>query len=337
MPFMPVSTPKKEFQVNPVGRPGAKIALVGDFVSGWDINSNRPFNGPDGKVLDACLHNAGLIRGELYITYLCKAKIGNPYSLYSEDSGSFNAEGSKLIDLLREELEAINPNIIVTMGPAAFCALCNNRRLATYRGYVHESTLLPGKKVIPTFSPWTAVRGQYLNRYMIAADLKKTKEESYSPILTRPNRELILNFDNIEDLLSELRFYETVSIVGCDIEVINYEVSCLSFSSTPTKAVVADIAGRWSIDEELAIWRAVSHILGNPNSVKVFQNGMFDITFLLDRNGIVTRGEIHDTMVGHSVLFPELQKSLGFLGSIYCGAQEYWKDTVKFINIKDES
>ena len=61
---------------------------------------------------------------------------------------------------------------------------------------------------------------------------------------------------------------------------------------------------------------------------------MFDIPFLLTRAGVDVRGPIHDTMVGHSVLYPELQKGLGFLGSIYCGAQEYWKDTVKFKNIK---
>lgn len=336
MPFLPQQSNKK-FSVNPVGRPGAKIALVGDFVTGWDINSNRPFNGPDGRILDACLHNAGLIRGELYITYLCKSKVGNPYLLFSEKTGTFNAEGSKMVSDLKAELEEINPNIIITLGPAAFAALCGNHRLAKYRGYLHTSTLLPGKKVIPTFSPWTAIRGQYINRYMIAADFKKIKEESYTPQLVRPQRNLIYNYTNLFDLLEALKEYENAKLVGCDIEVINYEVSCLSFSSDPSKAVVADIAARWDIESEMAIWRSVDRILGNPHSVKVFQNGMFDITFLMDRNGIVTRGEIHDTMVGHSVLFPELQKSLGFLGSIYCGAQEYWKDTVKFTNIKEES
>ena len=78
-------------------------------------------------------------------------------------------------------------------------------------------------------------------------------------------------------------------------------------------------------------------MLGNPDSKKVVQNGMFDIHFLLTRCGVVVRGEIHDTMVAHSVMYPELPKGLDFLGSIYCGSQEYWKDSVKFENIKGES
>ena len=333
--FMPAAPAKKGLP--PAGRKESKIVLVGDFVTGFDLNSGRPFNGPDGKILDACLHNAGLIRGEIYITYLCKTKVANSYQIFSEERGTFSAAGIELVTSLKEELLGLNPNVIITMGAAAFSALCNQHKLAKFRGYVHASTLLPGKKVIPTFAPWSAVRGQYLNRYMIASDLKKVKEESNTPLLQRPERLLLYNFLNIEELLEALKPYETATEVGCDIEVINYEVSCLSFSSDPSKAVVVDIAGRWSLEEELEIWKAIQRILGNPNSKKIFQNGMFDITFLLDRNGIVTRGEICDTMVGHSILFPELQKSLGFLGSIYCGSQEYWKDTVKFTNIKDES
>ncbi len=125
-------------------------------------------------------------------------------------------------------------------------------------------------------------------------------------------------------------------MVGFDIEVLNYEVSCISFSSTPELACVIPIADRWSLDEELLIWRGIQKVLGNRGSLKIVQNGMFDIPFLLTHNGIETRGEIHDTMVGHSIIYPELPKSLGFLGSIYCGSQPYWKDTVKFKSIKGE-
>jgi DNA polymerase I-like protein with 3'-5' exonuclease and polymerase domains len=78
-------------------------------------------------------------------------------------------------------------------------------------------------------------------------------------------------------------------------------------------------------------------VLGNPNSVKVVQNGAFDINFLLTRCGIEVRGPIEDTMIAHHIQYPELQKGLGFLGSIYCGSQAYWKDMIKFENIKEES
>jgi hypothetical protein len=78
-------------------------------------------------------------------------------------------------------------------------------------------------------------------------------------------------------------------------------------------------------------------VLGNENSVKVAQNAIFDIHFLLTRCGIEAKGRVEDTMIGHSVMFPEFPKGLDFLGSLYCGTQAYWKDAVKFNNIKGES
>jgi DNA polymerase I-like protein with 3'-5' exonuclease and polymerase domains len=56
---------------------------------------------------------------------------------------------------------------------------------------------------------------------------------------------------------------------------------------------------------------------------KVFQNGMFDINYLT-RAGIYVRNCAHDTMLLHHVLYPELPKGLGFLGSIYSN-ESAWK------------
>jgi hypothetical protein len=90
------------------------------------------------------------------------------------------------------------------------------------------------------------------------------------------------------------------------------------------------------LEEELVIWRKLAWLLEN-DSVKILQNAIFDIQFMLSRYGIFMKGEIRDTMIGHSCMYPELPKGLGFLGSIYCGAQQYWKDMVKFDDIKDNS
>jgi len=44
-----------------------------------------------------------------------------------------------------------------------------------------------------------------------------------------------------------------------------------------------------------------------------------------------------DTMIAHSIMYPEMLKGLGFLTSMYCGSQEYYKNMVKFDNIKEAS
>lgn len=321
-----------------IGSPNNRIALVGDFTDGFDIQSRRPFSGPGGLVLQNCLHNAGLISGELYITNLIKQRSDNRGKFWVEKNGRghFTDAGMDYVHMLQAELSEVKANIIVSAGAASFAALCSLDHLSMYRGYVFESTLLPGRKVIPIHHPKSAMRGMYTYRYMIASDLRKAKDESYFPEIRRPERELVYTYDTAQDAYNWLQYYADAPIVGFDIEVINYEVSCISFSSEPERACVIPIAGRWLLDEEVYIWRGIQSVLGNPKSIKVVQNGMFDIPFLLTRNGVVVRGTIHDTMIGHSVLYPELPKGLGFLGSIYCGAEAYWKDTVKFKSIKAE-
>jgi len=318
------------------GKKGSKIAIVGDFSSGYDMNAMRPFSGPAGLILEQCLHNAGIIRGECYITNLIKEKVIYRNKFVDEDKGVFTDAGYQYVESLRDELIDINPNIIIALGPASFAALCSLTHLSMYRGYVFESKLIEGKKVIPTFHPSQAIRGMYTYRYLIATDMKKAKEESQFPEFRYPDRSLVYSHQSCGDALDWLRFYENEPLVGFDIEVLNYEVSCISFASSPELACVIPIVDKWTIDEEMQIWRAIQRVLGNEKSIKVVQNGMFDIPFLLTHNGVVTRGEIHDTMVGHSIMYPELPKSLGFLGSIYCGSQPYWKDTVKFKSIKGE-
>lgn len=320
-----------------LGSKQSKIAIVGDYTDGFDIKAMRPFSGPGGTILENCLHNAGLIRGECYLTNLIKERTDKVEYFYSKTKHTFTDRGLEYVQMLAEELAEVDANVIVAAGEMAFAALCELDRLTMYRGYVFESTLLPGRKVIPIHSPRGAIRGMYTHRYLIATDLKKVKYESSFPELRRPERQLVYEYTCVEEALEWLRYFEDQPQVGFDIEVLQYEVSCISMASTPDLACVFPTDTRWNLDEAVLIWRGIQAVLGNPKSTKIVQNSMFDVPFLLTRNGVVIRGPLHDTMVGHSIVYPELQKGLGFLGSIYCGSQEYWKDTVKFKNIKDES
>ena len=56
---------------------------------------------------------------------------------------------------------------------------------------------------------------------------------------------------------------------------------------------------------------------------KLFQNGMYDLQYLL-KMGLRPKALAEDTMLMHHSMFPELQKGLGFLGSIYTN-ESSWK------------
>lgn len=348
MSFMPVQGNQNRLLPG-VGRSDARIAIVGDYANNYDMMALKPFSGPPGSVLESCLHAAGLIRGEVYLTNCFRSRTTNSgklanYDFFDEKKKKFTAKGEQHASMLREELNHLGANVIVTCGLPGLMAVSTLSSSAKYRGYVCHADKLAGvRKLIPTHSPAAAVRGNYTYRHIIVSDLMKAKQEAASPDINRPARNLIYDYSSFQELMEWMDYLETGEILSFDIEVINYEVSCLSFAIAPDVGVVVPIGesvfqpNGWSEEEELHIWRRVQSLLGNPKTVKVAQNSIFDIHFLLTRHGVEVRGPVHDTMVGHSVMFPELPKGLDFLGSIYCGSQEYWKDAVNFDNIKGDS
>ncbi len=339
MPFIQVQL--SNGRIVPASGPrDAKIAIIGEAPGAYENAQLKPFVGPAGTVLEQCLHSAGLIRSECYITNVVKVQPkGNDISPYFIGTkGVFTQEGMKWVEELYEELNGVEANVLVPCGATAMAALIGLSKIQKYRGYFFESRgLREVRKVLPTIHPAAALRGQYIFRHLIASDFRKAREHSAVRELHRPQRQLVCEYGSVEEALEWLRYYETQEVVSTDIEVINFQVSCIAFSSDPHISCSIPIAGRWSELEELQIWRGVQKVLGNPNSVKVLQNAIFDVQFMLSECGVHIRGPIHDTMIAHSIMYPELLKGLGFLGSLYCGTQEYWKSLVRFDDIKDNS
>jgi len=351
MSFFPLE--KSARFVPGTGPKDAKIAIVGEAPGAYEDAQLKPFVGPAGTVLEQCLHAAGLIRADVYLTNVIKVRPPkNDISSYF-NGRSFSPEGYKWVQQLREELANHGCNVIVACGATAMAALIGKVQVTKLRGYVFESIELdPPKKVIPTIHPAASMYDRkggakgglasaefkpYLYRHVIACDLKKAKIESAFRELRRPDRQIITEFGSVEEVLEWLEYFEHRPIICFDVEVVNYELACISFASTPTMAISVPLAGRWSEGDELQIWRGIQRVLGNPSSEKVGQNLIFDIHFLLTRCGIEVRGPIRDTMIAHSVMYSELPKGLAFLGSVYCGSQAYWKDMVKFENIKEQA
>ncbi len=332
---------------------GARIAIVGEAPGATEDAQLRPFVGQAGNVLEQCLNGAGLIRAECYLTNVIKVKPrGNDISPFF-DGKSFSAEGWEWVKELREELDHVKPNIVVACGKTALAALTGQTAITKLRGYLLETIGLEHvKKCIPCIHPAATLYGQkggdfgglstssvspYIYRYVITCDLRKAKELSDSPELVRPSRQLVYNFDSVGEVMDWLDYFRQQPLVSYDIEVVNYEISCIGFSSSPDIAISVPLAYKWTLEEEATIWRGIQAVLGNPATIKVGQNLIFDTHFLLTRCGIEVRGPVQDLMVGHHIVYPDLPKGLGFLGSIYCGAQSYWKDMVTFKNIKEES
>ena len=187
-------TPSTQRIVPGAGNKDARICIIGEAPGAEEDRLLRPFAGPAGTVLESCLHAAGLTRSDCYITNTIKVKPRNndiePY--FNSRTGTFTAAGIDWVDALEEELTSIRSNVIVPLGSVAMAAITGRRSIAKFRGYVAESLPRYGvRKVIPAYHPAASLRGQYILRYYITADLRKAKIESEFPEIIRPKRNIV--------------------------------------------------------------------------------------------------------------------------------------------------
>lgn len=347
MTFMD-ATPKATNNMPGMGNENAKIMILGDCPDVYAMKAHKPFAGPRETVLEGCLHQAGLTKGEVYITNF----ITDDTSLSKYWGGQTNRKKIKAnIDgyrrLLWAEIDKVQPKVIVTLDELPTFILTGKQTLAgknAVRGYPYiydqwENHPVPQERpiiIIPSFHPGKMIWANYIWRYYLSHDLTKARELSKNPeLLGQPQIETIIPSTFIE-AKQYLNYCSNFDCLSVDIEVDNFEVSCIGFATSPTKAFSIPTDMRWSIEEEVAIWNMIANILADKRITKIGQNFIFDIHFLAYKMGIMTYGKIIDTMMGHSILYPDFLKGLGFLGSIYT-KQPMWKDAVSFKDIKKES
>ena len=318
----------------------ARIAIVGEAFGTKEARLLRPFVGPAGSLLDACLMGADINRQSCYITNVIKEQPkNNNIKLFINLDKKEPVETEayrRYRELLKEELIEINPNIIIATGNVPLYTLTGKNGITKWRGSILESTLIPGKKVLPIFHPASALeyRGKFLNRYIIIADLQKAKREAEFPQIRRQKRNLIINpsFSEIQDYLDRLT-HPNYSQLAFDIEVTNEQVSHISFSHDRTFAMCIPFMqnGRDTMnpEQEVQIWAMISRLLQDSKIPKLAQNIIFDSTFLFRRYGIKIAGRLEDTMIASHMIFPDFPKGLDFLTSMYTDLPYYKEDGKK--------
>lgn len=241
-------------------------------------------------------------------------------------AGWVGDEFSTQLDRLADELEAIDPNLVVCLGNAALWAMCGKGSgISKLRGTTMYSThTVAGYKCLLTYHP-SAVQRQWELRPATVMDLAKIPRENEYPEIRRPKRQVWIE-PSLEDIE---RFYHD-HIRGCgvlstDIETAGGYITEIGFAPSAELAIVIPFRDKRSATgnywpdpiTERKVWCIVQRILGDRTIPKAFQNGLYDIAFLLRAYGIPTFGAAHDTMLLHHALQPESLKGLGFLGSLY--------------------
>ena len=335
----------------------SKIVICGEAWGKDEALHKRPFMGATGRELNRLLEEAEFLpqgssermgwnnyerdliyyEAGIYLTNvfnfqppgnriedLCDKKWGN---LQPIRPGKYlREEFIPELERLKTELREHKPNLIIALGATALWFLTGSSAITKTRGTVAPS---PYGKMIATFHPAYLMRGEWRLRPVVVFDLIKARRESTHRDIRRPARFVYIpeTIDDIERLLPELRQASRISI---DIETAADQITCIGFAWSTQHTLVIPIFDNskpnksyWTHPDELQAWKLIDKICNLPVP-KVFQNGLYDIHFLWRRYGITPARCDDDTMLLHHALQPEVQKGLGFLGSVYTD-EPAWK------------
>jgi len=334
---------KRATKVPSSGDTNCKIALVGEQPGRMEVRYRKPFKGPAGTELDSCLSSAKISRLQCYITNVIK-DLDYPleqYIKFRKTSVTVSEDGQEYIQELKEELSKCSANVIVAIGNVALYALASRRGIMNWRGSIIESTLLPGKKVIPTINPATIIQPKnvYLNKRLIISDLIKAEKESYTSSINTIPRKIKIKplYIEVIEFLNEC-FIKGIEgkLINFDIEIYNHELSCLSFAHSPTFSMsipFIDFFGDYfTIEQEAEVWKLIAKILEDEKITKSNQNIGFDNSMLLSFFGIKTHNVV-DTMINQKILYPDYPAGLDFITTMHTDIPYYKKDGKKWFKI----
>ena len=101
----------------------APIMLVGEQPGDAEDRDGRPFVGPAGRMLDRCIAEAGIERGQTYVTNTVKHFKWEPRGTRRIHSKPNSIEIAACFPWLEAELAAVRPKILIALGATAAQAL----------------------------------------------------------------------------------------------------------------------------------------------------------------------------------------------------------------------
>lgn len=149
-----------------VGNPHAKLMFIGEGPGRDEDLQGEPFVGRAGQLLNKIIEAIGMKRSDVYIANIIKCRP-------PENRAPLPNEIATCIPFLHQQIESIQPKVIVCLGSVAFQALLQTeKKISTSRGEWFE---YQGIKVMPTFHPAFLLRNPDAKK-PVWEDMKKVRE-----------------------------------------------------------------------------------------------------------------------------------------------------------------
>ena len=144
------------------GDPNAEIFFIGEGPGFHEDRQGRPFVGQAGKLLDKLINLVGLSREEVFIGNVIKHRP-------PENRDPLPSEISACKYWLDQQLEIINPKIVVTLGRYSMARFFPNAKISEFHG---SPMRVRRQVVVPMYHPAAALRsGEVLSK--IEADFRR--------------------------------------------------------------------------------------------------------------------------------------------------------------------
>jgi uracil-DNA glycosylase family 4 len=319
-----------------VGPKNSVMYFLGDAPGDVEDQTGIPFSNPHGagRTFDLIMSQVGINRRDVRIRNLAlKRPPANNMGHYFYDSKCTipKPELVEWIEGLRMELEENRPNVVVAMGAYALWALTGVKRISDTRGYVTESTLVPGLKVIPTYHP-QAINYEWKLFSIAAFDIRKALHHSKDAKVPADKTRYIApaNYEMFMDYLESIRrekkrfSFDIESHVGTSypylLGVADSKDYGMSFYCMKNKQ------STMSARQEAQLWQKMGAV--GKECECIMHNAAYDKAVLWHYYGVMFENIYLDTLLAAHVIWPEYPRDLGFLGSLVLDVPA-WKNLSK--------
>ena len=343
-------------QMRSVGPKNAKIFLIGEAPGVEELLQGSPFVGASGKELRRMLKQAGIDPGDCFLTNVFFDRPPDNRIEAFCDKTAFargiagmpalipglhvNADFASQLERLYDEILEVRPNVLCPLGNTACWAVFRQTpKITSLRGRISHARIRGVQfKVLPTLHPAYILRN-WKDRVVVVADFQKLKRESRHADICVPSRQILIDptFSEAMDFLDRALHSNEVSL---DVETRNGQITICGIALSPWIGAVIPIwdfrkpdLSYWTEKEEVQIVQGIRRLVGAPHVVKIFQNGMYDMTYLWTTWKASLRNCSEDTMLLAHAMWPELKKDLGTLASLHTD-EASWK-MMRFRNRDD--
>lgn len=160
---------KKEDIIPGEGKLGATIMMIGEAPGFQETVLRRPFVGRSGQLLRKVIGEVGLSLENIYISNIVKARPPDNRDPLPEEILAYKP-------YLDEEIEIINPKLIITLGRYSLNKFLPNVKISSVHGRLHKVTWHEKTRfVLPMYHPAAALRGTQIKNQFIADFSKVNK------------------------------------------------------------------------------------------------------------------------------------------------------------------